>query len=156
MSFELEKLDTEYESPSEQLKVLFQQTQDSLREAINNGQGEKLFDLENQARNLSSRIFAARCSELKQNIENADMRKAELIKEIEIMREIKSGKNRQLGRAIILYEKRSLAVLRIQAGIEFLENELVSSRITMRESRAELGKLKIKKLEEINYEHKKY
>jgi hypothetical protein len=156
MSFELEKLDTEYETPSEQLKVLFQQTQDSLREAINNGQGEKLFDLENQARNLSSRIFAARCSELKQTIESADMRKAELIKEIEIMREIKSSKNRQLGRAIILYEKRSLAVLRIQAGIEFLENELVSSRITMRESRAELGKLKIKKLEEINNGYQKH
>jgi hypothetical protein len=78
------------------------------------------------------------------------MRKAELKNEIEILREIKSSKNRQLGRAIILYEKRSLAVLRLQASIEFLENELVSSRITMRESRAELGKMKIKKLGEIN------
>jgi hypothetical protein len=156
MGFELEKLDTENETTSEQLKVLLEQTQDSLREAINNGDGEKLFDLENKSRNLSSRIFAARCCELKQTIESADMRKAELKNEIEILREIKSSKNRRLGRAIILYEKRALAVLRIQASIEFLENELVSSRITMRESRAELGKLKIKKLEEINNEYTKH
>jgi hypothetical protein len=155
MGFELLNLETD-ETTSEQLKVLLEQTQDSLREAINNGDGEKLFDLETKARNLSSRIFAARCCELKQTILSTDMRKAELIKEIEIMREIKSSKNRQLGRAIILYEKRSLAVLRIQASIEFLENELVSSRITIRESRAELGKLKIIKLGEINNGYKKY
>ncbi len=155
MGFELLNLETD-ETTSEQLKVLLEHTQDCLREAINNGDGEKLFDLETKARNLDSRIFAARCCELKLAIENADIRKAELIKEIEIMREIKSSKNRRLGRAIILYEKRALAVLRIQASIEFLENELVSSRITMRESRAELGKLKIKKLEEINNEYTKH
>ncbi len=154
MSFELEK-DTEYETPSEQLRALLEQTQESLREAINNGDGEKLFDLENQARNLDSRIFAARCNELKLAIETAEMRKAEVIKELEIMREIKASKNKQLGRAIILHEKRSLAVLRIQWTLESLENELVSTRVTMREKRAELGRMKNKKLEEINsYEYK--
>jgi hypothetical protein len=145
--FELENLYGE--TTSEQLKQVRQSLALELETAINDGNADDLIRLDSQVRNLSARIFANQFSELKSAIEQNDERKAVIAKEKDALREIKGLRNRQLGRAMMVVNRRQVNVNKVQFAIELAENELESIRVGNREMKKRLDDMKQTKLREV-------
>jgi hypothetical protein len=137
------------EMPSEQLKQVRQSLALELETAINEGDADDLIRLDSQVRNLTARIFANQLSELKAAIEQNNARKAVIAREIDALREIKGLRNRQLGRAMMVVNRRQVNVNKAQFAIEIAENELESIRVGNREMKKRLDDMKQTKLREV-------
>jgi hypothetical protein len=137
------------ETTSEQLKQVRQSLALELETAINEGDADDLIRLDLQVRNLTARIFANQLSELKAAIEQNNARKAVIAREIDALREIKGLRNRQLGRAMMVVNRRQVNVNKAQFAIEIAENELESIRVGNREMKKRLDDMKQTKLREV-------
>jgi predicted metal-dependent hydrolase len=137
------------ETTSEQLKQVRQSLALELETAINEGDADDLIRLDLQVRNLTARIFANQLSELKAAIEQNNARKAVIAREINALREIKGLRNRQLGRAMMVVNRRQMNVSKAQFAIEIAENELESIRVGNREMKKRLDDMKQTKLREV-------
>ncbi len=137
------------ETTSEQLKQVRQSLALELETAINEGDADDLIRLDSQVRNLTARIFANQLSELKAAIEQNNARKAVIAREIDALREIKGLRNRQLGRAMMVVNRRQMNVSKAQFAIEIAENELESIRVGNREMKKRLDDMKQTKLREV-------
>ncbi len=137
------------ETTSEQLKQVRQSLALELETAINEGDADDLIRLDSQVRNLTARIFANQLSELKAAIEQNNARKAVIAREIDALREIKGLRNRQLGRAMMVVNRRQVNVNKAQFAIEIAENELESIRVGNREMKKRLDDMKQTKLREV-------
>jgi hypothetical protein len=144
------ELENDYgETTSEQLKQVRQSLALELETAINDGNADDLIRLDSQVRNVSARIFANQISELKAAIEKNDERKTVIAKEVDALREIKGVRNRQLGRAMMVVNRRQINVNKAQFAIEVAENELESIRVGNREMNKRLDDMKQTKLREV-------
>jgi multidrug resistance efflux pump len=138
------------------LRQSIETTQAEIREAVTNGDGEKLVDLDNRMRILSARLFGSDVSETKSAIDKAELEKISIGKEIEILREIKKQKNLAAGRTEQLFFKRMEKVNQAELQIQFAESRLTNARVTARESKAKLQKLLDEKQREQASAYKKY
>jgi hypothetical protein len=138
------------------LRQAIETTQAEIREAVTNGDGEKLVDLDNRMRVLSARLFGADCSETKSAIDTAELEKISIGKEIEILRDIKKIKNLQAGRTEMLFQKRMEKVNQAELQIQFAESRLTNARVAAKESKARLQRLLDEKQREQASAYKKY
>jgi hypothetical protein len=123
------------------LRQAIETTQGELREAVTNGDGERLIELEARMRILSARQFGANVSETKKLIDKSELEKISIAKELELLREIKKQKNLAAGRAEELFRARMEKVNQAEFQIQLAENRLTSARVTSRESKDKLQKL---------------
>jgi hypothetical protein len=137
------------EATSEQLKQVRQSLALELETAINDGNVDDLIRLDRQVRDLSARIFASQLAELKVSIEQNDARKGVIAKEVDALRQIKGLRNRQVGRAMMVVNRRQTNVNKAQFAIESAESELESIRVGNREMKKRLNDMKQTKLREV-------
>ncbi len=136
------------EQTSEQLKQVLEFTQESLREAVMAGDGERLIELDGKVRSLRNRIFAATISETRSGIDSAEAAKISIAKLIEQLRDVKKARNLQLGRAQDLFNARAAKVQKAELAIQMAESNLTSARVSSRELKARLEALLKAKLTE--------
>jgi hypothetical protein len=138
------------------IKQAIETTQDAIREAVTNGDGELLITLDNRLRILTARAFGADVSETKKTIDIAELEKVSIAKELELLREIKKQKNLQAGKAEQLFFRRMEKVADAQLQIEIATNRLTNARITSRESKAKLQALLDAKQKETTRQYERY
>jgi hypothetical protein len=138
------------------IRQALETTQDEIREAVTNGEAEKLIELDNRMRVLSARLFGSDVSDTKKMIDTAEREKISIGKELEILREIKKQKNFAAGRAQELFRARMEKINRAEFDIQLAENRLESARVTSRESKAKLQKLLDAKQKETSGQYKNY
>ncbi len=133
---------------SEQLKQVLEFTQESMREAVMAGDGERLIELDGQVRSLRNRIYAATISETHSGIDSAEAAKISIAKQIEQLRDVKKARNLQLGRAQDLFNARAAKVQKAELALQMAESNLTSARVSSRELKARLEALLKAKLTE--------
>jgi hypothetical protein len=138
------------------IKQAIETTQNEIRQAVMNGDGGGLLELENRFRVLSARQFGADCSETKKTIDIAELEKVSIAKEVELLREIKKQRNLQAGKAEQLFFRRMEKVAEVQVQIETATTRLTNARITSRESKAKLQKLLDAKQQQVINQREKY
>ncbi len=134
---------------TESIRRAMEQTQVDIQEAVLDGNGSLMVELGERMRVLSARAFGASVSETKAAIEKNDARKGVIAKEVDALREIKGLRNRQLGRAMMVVNRRQVNVNKVQFAIELAENELESIRVGNREMKKRLDDMKQTKLREV-------
>jgi hypothetical protein len=143
-------------SDSHGIKQAIESTQDELRSAVTNGDGERLIELDSRMRILSARQFGADVSDTKKLIDKAELEKISIAKELEILRLIKKQKNLAAGRAEMLFQKRMEKVGQAQLQIEMATTRLTNARVTVRESKAKLQALLDEKQRETTRQYERY
>jgi multidrug resistance efflux pump len=138
------------------IRQAIETTQDEIREAVTNGYGQRLIELDARMRILSARQFGADVSDTKKLIDKAELEKISIAKELEILRAIKKQKNLAAGRTEQLFFKRMEKVNQAEFQIQLAENRLESARITSRESKAKLQKILDAKQKEQASVYEKY
>jgi hypothetical protein len=138
------------------IKQAIETTQDDLRSAIMNGQGNLMVELDNRLRVLSARQFGADVSESKSAIDKAELEKVSIAKELELLREIKKQKNLQAGKAEQLFFRRMEKVGEVQLQIETATTRLTSARVAAKESKAKLQALLDAKQRETTRQYERY
>jgi chromosome segregation ATPase len=136
------------ETTSQQLRQVLEHAQESMREAVMNGNGERLIELDGQVRSLRNRIFAATLTETRNGIDSAEAAKVSIAKQIEQLRAVKKARNLQLGRAQDLFNARAAKVQKAELSIQMAESNLTTARISCRELKARLENLLKAKLTE--------
>jgi hypothetical protein len=131
-------------------------TQDEIRTAIMNGDGQKLVELDNRMRVLSARQFGADVSKVKKLIDTAESEKISIAKEVELLRDIKKLKNLAAGRAEMLFQARMEKVQQANFQIQLAQDRLTSARVTSRESKAKLQALLDAKQNETSRQYERY
>jgi hypothetical protein len=138
------------------IKQAIETTANELREAVTNGDGQRLVELDARMRVLSARAFGADVSDTKKAIDKAELEKISIAKEIETLREIKKQKNFAAGRAQELFQKRLEKVNRAEFQLQLAQNKLTSARVASRETKARLQKLLDEKQKETSRQYKNY
>jgi hypothetical protein len=129
------------EPTSQQLRQVLEHTQELMREAVMNGDGERLIELDNQIRSLSSRIFSADVAETKAGIDAAEQEKIDSKQRMELLRDFKKGRNMQLLKAIKLYEARLARVQEAELAYQMEESKYQQTLVSRRELKAKLENL---------------
>ncbi len=120
-----------------------------MESAITSGETSKMLQLDGQIKSLEPHLFAAKVENLKRMIELSAERKTEIVTEIDALRAERQRLNGKLARAIVLAEKRGNRVVRAEFALSLAEQELESTRVSMRELRERLEQIKQNKLGEI-------
>ncbi len=131
--------------------------QDELTQAINDGSPKDMLRLDSMIKNVCSQLFAAEIVELKNNIESTELRRADVLEEVELLRKIKVARNERLNEISIDAQKARGEYARAEVNLQFAENESDNLRISTMNLSKKLNELKNKKIKEINnYEHYGY
>jgi hypothetical protein len=144
------------ETSSEQLRQVLEHTQESMREAVMNGQGEKIYELDNQARSLSGRIFSATVAETKRGIDDAEAVKVDSQRRLELLRDFKKVRNLQAGRAENLFLARMAKVQEAEMAIQMEQSRYQQTLVSRRELKARLQALLKAKQDEQEKQYEQY
>ncbi len=155
---EMDKILAKNELPKDLdgIRQTIETTQDEIRNAVMNGDSNLMIELDNRMRVLNARAFGASVSETKKLIDNAELEKISIGKEIEILRNIKKLKNLAAGRAEMLFHKRMEKVGQAEFQIQLAQSRLTDARVTIRESKAKLQALLDAKQKETSRQYERY
>ncbi len=155
---EMDKILAKNELPKDLdgIRQTIETTQDEIRNAVMNGDSSLMIELDNRMRVLNARAFGASVSETKKLIDNAELEKISIGKELEILRDIKRLKNLAAGRAEQLFFRRMEKVQAAELQIQFAQDRLTSARVTARESKAKLQALLDAKQKETSRQYERY
>jgi chromosome segregation ATPase len=131
--------------------------QHELNQAINDGSPNDMLRLDSLIKNVGSQLFAAEVVELKNSIESNEIRRADVLEEVELLRKIKVARNERLNEISIDAQKARGEYARSEVNLQFAENESNNLRISIMNLSKKLDELKNKKIQEIsNYENTRY
>ncbi len=155
---EMDKILAKNELPKDLdgIRQTIETTQDEIRNAVMNGDSNLMIELDNRMRVLNARAFGASVSETKKLIDNAELEKISIGKEIELLREIKKQKNLQAGKAEQLFFRRMEKVNQAEFQIQLAQSRLTDARVTIRESKAKLQALLDAKQKETSRQYERY
>jgi hypothetical protein len=156
MEFDTETIDTNEQGDqladsitTADLLALRERLSNELADSIMDGDTAKLLRLDQQLKSLEPRLFAAKLENLKQMIELNAGQKADVIAEIDALRQLRQDLNRKLVRAMDLHRLRGERVIRAEFLLQVAETNLKSIRVSDGELKQKLEQIKENKLNEV-------
>jgi sulfur carrier protein ThiS len=137
------------ETTAADLLELRSQLSEEIAMAINDGNVKEMLWLDEKIKSLEPRIFAAKLETLKQMLELNAERKAEVLTEIDGLRQLRQDLNRKLVRAMDLHRLRGERVVRAEFLLQVAESNLESIRVSDRELKQKSEQIKENKLNEV-------
>jgi hypothetical protein len=132
-----------------ELLALRERLSEELADSITSGDTAKLLRIDQQLKSLEPRLFAAKLETLKRMLELNAERKAEVLTEIDGLRQLRQDLNRKLVRAMDLHRLRGERVVRAEFLLQVAESNLESIRVSDRELKQKSEQIKENKLNEV-------